>query len=221
MQIIASIWRRCVFVSFRESSRPAAVQHDDRHFVFVSLPLPLAPVPGTPVSGEPTVPGPPDVPVFGALPELPDVGPDVELPEPGMTPRPGAPDVAVPTEPDPEVVGRSVWLLTEPLVLPDALVFDFGETLPDAPVSLDAGVCAWAYEPRASAVPETRTKVIRENSAFIMLSTRRVIQFHIKSIRAVKHGRQHRSENLILRQIRSSIAGSFSVWQRCGRGKVL
>lgn len=185
MQIIASIWRRCVFVSFRESSKPAAVQHDDRHFVFVSLSLPLAPVPGTPVSGEPTVPGPPDVPVFGALPELPDVGPDVEPPEPGMTPRPGAPDVAVPTEPDPEVVGRSAWLLTEPLVLPDALVFAFVEALPDVPVSPGAGFCAWTYEPMASAVAETRTKVIRENSAFIMFSNSRVIQFHIKSLRTV------------------------------------
>lgn len=177
MQTIASIWRRCGFALFRESFERAAIQHDDRHFVFVSLPPPLAPVPGTPVSGEPTVPGPPDVPVLGALPELPDVGPDVEPPEPGMAPRPGAPDVAVPTEPDPEVVGRSAWLLIEPLVLPDALVFDFGEALPDAPVSLGAGFCAWAYEPKASAVAETRTQVIRENSDFMMLSNRRIFNF--------------------------------------------
>ncbi len=135
MQTIASIWHRCVSALFRELFEPAAVPHDARHFVFVSLPPPCAPVPGTPVSGEPTVPGPPDVPVLGALPELPDVGPDVEPPDPGMAPRPGAPDVAVPTEPAPEVVGLSAWLLTDPLVLPDASVFDFGEPLPDAPVS--------------------------------------------------------------------------------------
>ena len=99
-------------------------------------------MPGTPVSGEPTVPGPPDVPVLGALPELPDVGPDVEPPEPGMAPRPGAPEVAVPTEPDPEVDGLSARLVFEPPVLPDALAVDFGEDLPDEPVSPGAGFCA-------------------------------------------------------------------------------
>ena len=77
------------------------------YFVFASLPPLFAPVPGTPVSGEPTVPGPPDVPVLAALPEVPDVGPDVEPPAPGIAPRPGAPEVAVPTEPEPEVDGRS------------------------------------------------------------------------------------------------------------------
>jgi hypothetical protein len=85
--------------------------------------------------------------------------------------------VAVPTEPDPDVVGLPVSLLTEPLVLPVASVFDLGEALPEAPVSPGAGVCAWAYEPKASAVAETRTQVIRENSDFMMLSNRRIFNF--------------------------------------------
>jgi hypothetical protein len=84
------------------------------------------------------------VPVLGALPELPEVGPDVEPPEPGMAPSPGAPEVAVPTEPDPEVDGLSASLVIEPLGLPDALAFDRVEDVPDEPVSPVAELCAWA-----------------------------------------------------------------------------
>jgi hypothetical protein len=116
---------------------------------------------------------------LGALPELPEVGPDVEPPAPGIAPTPGAPEVAVPTDPAPDVDGLSAWFVMERSALPDALAFDLEEDLPDEeeePASFDVVPCAWAYEPKPIAAAETRTRVIRENSGFMVISNRWVIR---------------------------------------------
>jgi hypothetical protein len=88
-------------------------------------------VPGTPVSGLPTAPGAPDVPLFGALPDVPDelaLVPESLVPlVPGIAPTPGEPEVAVPTEPAPEVEGRSAPLVMSRSVLPEL------ELAPDVP----------------------------------------------------------------------------------------
>lgn len=107
-----------------------------------------------PTSGMPADPGPPDVlPFFGALASgIVDVLPDEpvaplapELPVPSRGAKPGAPDVAVPTEPEPEVEGRSAPLVTSSALLPDdppALLLPVSllpaplldEPLPEAPL---------------------------------------------------------------------------------------
>ena len=141
--------RNCLSAQKR---RPSGAGHERAtsglqacYFVLPSLPPCFAPVPGTPVSGEPTVPGPPEALVLGELPEAPDVAPEVAPPAPGMTPTPGDPDVAVPGEPEPEVEGRSAWLLTERSALPDVLAPDLDECMPDEdeePASPDVAPCA-------------------------------------------------------------------------------
>jgi len=142
---------------------------DAHYLVLTSLPPPVAPVPGTPVSGEPTVPGPPDVLVLGALSALPEaeselapeLAPEVALPAPGMVPTPGDPDVAVPGEP---VALDRGWAVED--LLDD-----------DEPASPDAAPCAWACKPTPSAAAATRIWAIREeNSGFIVRSDREVIR---------------------------------------------
>lgn len=113
----------------------------------VPVPAPVfgLPVPGMPTSGIPAVPGPPDVlPVLGAFGSgmvvvAPDDAPlePVSPVVPGIAPRPGAPDVAVPTEPEPDVDGRSAPLVISSLLLPDDAPELLPVSLPLAPL-LDA-----------------------------------------------------------------------------------
>jgi hypothetical protein len=144
------------------------------------LVLVLAPVPGTPVSGDPDTPGPPEVPVLGALPDVPDdvapLLPVLPVPLapvlPGIAPRPGAPEVAVPTEPEPEVEGRSAPLVTERSALLVALALDL-DCLPDSE-EVDAlppvlfWACTLALAPKAAAHASARP--IRDKVGFMMRS---------------------------------------------------
>lgn len=113
----------------------------------VPVPAPVfgLPVPGMPTSGIPAVPGPPDVlPVLGAFGSgmvvvAPDDAPlePVSAPVPGIAPVPGAPEVAVLTEPEPDVEGRSAPFVISSLLLPDDAPELLPVSLPLAPL-LDA-----------------------------------------------------------------------------------
>jgi hypothetical protein len=132
-----------------------------------------APVPGTPVSGDPVTPGPPDVPVLGAAFDVPDeLVP--ELAPPGIAPTPGAPDVAVPTEPEPDVEGRSAPLVTERSALLAALALDLDEVPPEVDgvvVSDDEAPCAWALTPLPSAAAHATASMARSRNGFMRSST--------------------------------------------------
>lgn len=128
---------------------------------------------------------------MGAFPELPDVGPEVEPPAPGIAPKPGDPEVAVPTDPEPEVDGRSAWFVMERSALPEALALDLevalsGEEEVD-PASFDVEPCAWTYETKPSAAALPRTRVIREMSKVMMISIRQVIRRHPDRMLTAKH----------------------------------
>jgi hypothetical protein len=116
---------------------------------------PWAPVPGTPVSGEPVVPGPPDEPVLGAVVELPETLPDVV--PPGMFPTPGEPEVAVPGETEPAGFSASLDFARD-----DGLLDE------DEPESPEVAPCAWAFSPAPSAAADTTIEAISGwNSGFI------------------------------------------------------
>jgi hypothetical protein len=120
----------------------------------LDVPDDVAPLPAPPV---PVVPPAPLVPA----PVLP-----------GIAPMPGAPEVAVPTEPEPEVEGRPASLVTEPpaLLVESALDRD---SLPDCE-EVDAlpPVLFWACTllliPNAAAHASARP--IRDKVAFMMRS---------------------------------------------------
>jgi hypothetical protein len=131
------------------------------------------PVPGTPISGDPVTPGPPDVPVLGDAFDVPDeLVP--ELAPPGTTAMPGEPDVAVPTEPEPDVEGRSAPLVTERSALLAALALDLDGDLPEVDgvaVSDEAASCAYALTPLPSAAAHATASVARSRNGFIRSST--------------------------------------------------
>lgn len=136
------------------------------------------PVPGTPVSGDPVTPGPPEVPVLGAEFDVPDeLVPDELAPElapPGIAPTPGAPDVAVPTEPEPDVDGRSAPLVTERSAVLAALALDLDGELPEvegAAVSDEAAFCAYALTLLPSAAAHATASVARKKNGFMRSST--------------------------------------------------
>jgi hypothetical protein len=137
--------------------------------------LVLLPVPGTPVSGDPTTPGPPDAPVLGAVPDVPEeLAPELVPVPPGIAPKPGAPEVAVPTEPEPDVDGRSAPLVTERSALLAALALDLDEELPEpdgVAVSDETAPCAWTLTPLPSAAAQAIASAARSRNGFMGSST--------------------------------------------------
>lgn len=137
----------------------------------VELPVPVPvvePVPGTPASGMPAVPGPPDVPVFGALAsgmvEPPDDdAPELSLVVPGVTLTPGEPDVAVPTEPEPDVDGRSALLV---IASPERPVVDDDDPLPyELPAPDDDAPLALSPEDRRALDPVSQAASMSADAA--------------------------------------------------------